>query len=156
MAEPAEQHELVLVADDDGLLVSGPPADVETLVAAMTQAAGPGVAASGIAPVADLAAAAGSIAAFAVTACEYVRHTESSRAAIREHGLIPGEGKGVFRSFVRTEGGQFAKNLDWTKVDVGPERALSLQVAAVALALRIAIKEVQAAVERVEGKVDQI
>lgn len=105
---------------------------------------------------ADGVGAVASAGALAATSCDYVRHTARSLALLREHGVVPAGESGVFRSFVRGQRGTFAGNLDWSPVRLGPERALALQTAAVGLALRTAVKQVEAAVERVEGKVDRI
>ena len=85
---------------------------------------------------------------------EYFEFSARALKLLRDHGAIATE-DGYYRSFVK-KGHEFAGNLDWKKVDLGPEQALSLQAAAGQLALRAAIKEVTAAIERVEGKVDQL
>jgi hypothetical protein len=73
---------------------------------------------------------------------------------MEEHGAIATK-DGCYRSFVRN-GREFAGNLDWKPVNLGPEQALSLQAAAGQLALRAAIKEVTVALERIEGKIDKL
>jgi len=156
MASAAESTELVVVPTGDGLIVSGHHQDVEQLVADLARVGGAGVSASGRAQVTDLLGAAASVGAVAASTCDYVKHTKRSLALLREHGLVPSGEAGVFRSFVRGGGGTFAGNLDWSPVRLGPERALALQTAAVGLALRTAIKQVEDAVARVEGKVDRI
>jgi hypothetical protein len=57
---------------------------------------------------------------------------------------------------VRDKFGKIREHLELERVSLGPEQALALQTMAVQMALRAAIAEVQAAVERVEGKVDDI
>jgi hypothetical protein len=93
-------------------------------------------------------------AALRQTHREYFEFSDRARRLLREHGTIPGE-EGFFRSFVHN-GKTFAGNLDWKPVDLSPERALSLQAAAGQMALRVAVKEITTAVERVEGKVDKL
>ncbi len=76
----------------------------------------------------------------------------------REHGAIPIE-DGFFRSFVRSgplRNSPFAGHLDWKPVELGPEQALAMQTMVVYLALRAAINDLTAAVERVEGKLDKL
>lgn len=75
-------------------------------------------------------------------------------ALLKHHQLVP-SGKGSSWGFVR-DSHRIRGALDFQKVDLGPQQLLSLQSAAVSLALRAAIKEVQAAVERVEGKLDDV
>ena len=149
MNEPS--NELVLVRHEDGVLVSGEPEEVHAFVDELTRLGGSGTTAAGLADAAAVGASAG---AFLVASCDYVRFTDRAAALLQEHGAVP-SGDGAFWSFVRDKAG-FAGNLDWKQVDIGPERALSLQAAAVGLALRTAIKQVEAAVERVEGKVDRV
>jgi hypothetical protein len=57
---------------------------------------------------------------------------------------------------VLDSGGKFAGQLTFEPVALVAEQALALQTAALSLALRSAIANVQKAVERVEGKVDKI
>ncbi|MEO7572295.1 MAG: hypothetical protein ABIX10_07650 [Acidimicrobiales bacterium] len=136
MSQAAEPTELVLVAAEDGLIVSGPSQEVERLVADLVRIGGAEVTSSGLAPVTDVVAA---VASVAVSSCEYVRHTARSLALLRENGLVPAGEGGAFRSFVFSNG-KFAGNLDWSPVSLGPERALAIQSAALGLALRTAIK----------------
>ncbi|MFT4656068.1 MAG: hypothetical protein ACJAXA_001811 [Candidatus Aldehydirespiratoraceae bacterium] len=72
---------------------------------------------------------------------------------LREHGAIP-TGDGFFRSMLH-DGSSFAGNLDWKPVTAGAD-LVSLQTAAVTLALQASIKNLADAVERVEEKVDDI
>ena len=57
--------------------------------------------------------------------------------------------------FVKSDN-KFAGNLRFDQVNFAPEQALALQSAAVSLALRSAIADVQAAVERVEDKIEDV
>lgn len=57
--------------------------------------------------------------------------------------------------FVRDKG-KFAGNLRFDEIDFSPEQAVALQTAAASLALRSAIADVQAAVERVEDKIEDV
>jgi hypothetical protein len=95
------------------------------------------------------------IAAFRQTHREYFEFSERALKLLKEHGAIPTKDGNLFRSFVK-KGREFAGNLDWKSVDLGPEQALSLQAAAGQLALRAAIKEVTVALERIEGKIDKL
>ncbi len=97
---------------------------------------------------------AANVAAFRQTHREYIEFSERACKLLKEHGAIATE-DGNYRSFVR-KGREFAGNLDWKPVNLGPEQALGLQAAAGQLALRAAIKEVTVALERIEGKIDKL
>lgn len=144
----------MLLADEYGTLVAGNSDNVAAVVSRLKALSGSEL--SIAAPHgSDVIAGIASGYAVAVTSCEYVRHTAEAAQKLQELGAIPAGGK-AFRSFVRDAKGHFAGGLDWSPVDVGPERALALQSAAVTLALRTAIKQVQDAVEQVADKVDRI
>ncbi len=149
----ARTQELDLWNDEDGILVSGSADAVRDLVAKLSEVGGTHVAASPVAPADALAVFATGYADGATT-MQYVRHTPHSAALLQEYGAIP-NGAGGYRSFVRNATG-IEGNLDWELMSAGPERALAFQVAAVGLALRTAVKDVELAVERVEDKVDQV
>jgi hypothetical protein len=103
----------------------------------------------------DQVAAVASAVSSVRTSGEYVRLSPASRELLAQHGAIPGEG-GYFRMFVHDTSKRIAGQLQWEKVNLGAEQALSLQMSAIGLALRAAILEVQQSVERVESKVDQV
>jgi hypothetical protein len=97
---------------------------------------------------------ASNVAAFHQTHREYIEFSARATKLLKEHGVIATK-DGNFRSFVRN-GREFAGNLDWKPVKLGPEQALSLQAAAGQLALRAAIREVTVALERIEGKIAKL
>lgn len=97
---------------------------------------------------------AANIAAIRQTHREYFEFSERALKLLKEHGAIATK-DGHYRSFVK-KGIEFAGNLDWKPVSLGPEQALSMQAAAGQLALRAAIKEVTVALERIEGKIDRL
>jgi hypothetical protein len=98
---------------------------------------------------------AANVAAVRGTHREYVALSARSVELLRKHGEIP-TNDGTFWAFVRNAKGQWAGNLDLERVNLGPEQALSLQAAAGQMALQAAVKEITAAIERVEEKVDQL
>lgn len=149
----ARTQELELWNDDDGILVSGSPDAVRDLVAKLTAVGGGQLTTSPVAP-ADALAVFSTGYADGATTMQYVRHTPHSAELLQEFGAIP-NGTGGYRSFVRNATG-IEGNLDWELMSAGPERALAFQTAAVGLALRTAVKNVELAVERVEDKVDQV
>ena len=104
--------------------------------------------------VADGLQVAANVAAFSQTHREYFEFSERALKLLKAHGAIATT-DGNYRSFVK-KGVEFAGNLDWKPVNLGPEQALSLQAAAGQMALRAAIKEVTVALERIEGKIDKL
>lgn len=98
---------------------------------------------------------AANVSAFRQTHREYFEFSGRARELLEEHGAIAAAENGYFRSFVH-DGENLAGNLDWRRVELGPEQALSLQAAAGQLALRAAIREITVALERIEGKVDKL
>ncbi len=150
----ADGNEFLVWADDQGVLVGGSNKAVDDLVAWITGERPKEVATVSAGVAADAVAVYASGFADGVTSVQYIRHTDRSAQLLQDNGAIPA-GSGAFRSFVRDPRG-FVGNLDWEPVDIGPERALALQSAAIGLALRTAIREIEVAVERVEDKVDRI
>ena len=106
------------------------------------------------APITTAAATAGSALAATDHGGDYYRLTAASAAKLAELGPRFDENGSMF-GFVRS-GNKFAGNLRFEQVGFAPEQALALQSAAVSLALRSAIADVQAAVERVEGKIEDV
>jgi hypothetical protein len=102
------------------------------------------------------AGAVGATAAAARAATEeLLQPTAGSLEKLREFGAQL-DGSGALRAYVRGDGGKFAGELTFEAVSFGAEQALAMQTAAVSLALRSAIADVQAAVEAVDQKVTDI
>jgi hypothetical protein len=136
-----------------GMIVQGSPTAVSTFVDQMLDVTR-GVGGRATHFVVDGVQVASNVAAFHQTHREYIEFSGRAIKLLKEHGAIATK-DGNFRSFVRN-GGQFAGNLDWKPINLGPEQALSLQAAAGQLALRAAIREVTVALERIEGKIDKL
>jgi hypothetical protein len=136
-----------------GMLVEGSPTAVAAFVDQMLDATSE-VGGRSTRLVVDGVQVAANIAAFRQTHREYIEFSERALKLLKKHGAIATK-DGNFRSYVK-KGIEFAGNLDWKPVDLGPEQALSMQAAAGQLALRAAIKEVTVALERIEGKVDKL
>ena len=150
----SDDGDLVHCGDDgDGLLLTGPAAAVAEIVDRLQQVGGPALAASPVVPTEALAVFATGFADGA-TSSQYIRFTGESRHLLQEYGVVP-NGRGGFHTLVRGPAG-IVGNLEWEVVSAGPERALAFQSAAIGLALRTAVKNVEVAVERVEDKVDHV
>lgn len=136
-----------------GMLVEGSPTAVAEFIDQMLDATSK-TGGRSTRLVADGVQVAANIAAFRQTHREYIEFSERAVKLLKEHGAIATT-DGNYRSFVK-KGIEFAGNLDWKPVNLGPEQALSMQAAAGQLALRAAIKEVTVALERIEGKIDRL
>jgi hypothetical protein len=141
---------VLAVVDKGGVLIAGAPGTLDTVIARLTSVGGT----RSHRIVADPAAAVASGLAASNTHRQYVALSPESLKLLRQHGAVPGD-QGFFRMFVH-DGKHIAGQLQWAKVDVLPEQALSLQVSAVSLALRAVILEVQQSLERVESKLDHL
>lgn len=147
--------EVTLFLDGDGgLLVRGESHAVDTVLAELLTPAEIEAHRQVASRVADVTAAGASVAAVAVTAQEYLRPTAASLEKLSRFGAQT-DSSGALRGFVR-DNGRFAGNLSFETVSFGAEQALALQTAAVTMALRTAIANVEAAVERVEEKVSDL
>jgi hypothetical protein len=104
---------------------------------------------------ADAGAVGATAAAARAATEELLQPTAGSLEKLREFGAQL-DGSGALRAYVRGDGGKFAGELTFEAVSFGAEQALAMQTAAVSLALRSAIADVQAAVEAVDQKVSDI
>lgn len=134
--------DVLLWKEEDGLVLMGAEKDRHRVLSALGT------------PVTAAAGIAGSVAAVTSAGGDYYRLTAASAAKLAELGPRFDENGSTF-GFVRS-GNQFAGNLRFDQVAFAPEQALALQSAAVSLALRSAIADVQAAVERVEDKIEDV
>ena len=149
--------EVSLVVQEDGLLVAGEPAAVDRYVEQLR-----GLSRSLGNPelmpqtMADVARAATSLAALRATSGTYFRMSPESLKLYQSRAVLPGSSPGYFKPTFRGAAGRFAQHADLQEVSLPPMQALSLQTMMATLALRAAIQQVQNAVERVEGKVDDL
>lgn len=142
--------DLVALVDQGGVLLAGPSDAINGIVTQLTS----DQAVRSFRVAMDPAAVLASASATALTNREYIRLSPDSLTLLRQHGAVPGT-DGFFRMFVH-DGKHIAGQLQWAKVRIAPEQALSLQVSAVSLALRAVIMEVQQSLERVEKKLDHL
>lgn len=146
--------EVTLFLDGGDLYVSG-EAGVIDLV--LSEVLGPGDSRRrrSVTRLADVGAVGASVAGSRAAAEELLRPTAASLEKLREFGA-QFDGSGALRGFVRGGGGRLAGNLTFEAVSFSAEQALAMQTAAVSLALRSAIADVQAAVQAVDQKVSDI
>lgn len=146
--------EVLLFADEFGILAQGPRDAAAAAIDRLLDGTSPGQGARLPVTASDGVAAVASAGAVLATSGEYLRLTADAAAKVKEYGEQL-DADGALRGWVK-DGNKFAGQLTFDKVSLAPEQAMALQSAAVSLALRSAIANVEAAVERVEGKVDEI
>ena len=148
--------EVSLVVQEDGLLVAGEPTAVDRYVEQLREFSR-SLGNPELMPqtLADVACAATGLAALRATSGTYFRMSPESLESYRSLKVMPGS-LGYFKGTFRGAGGRFAKQADFQEVSPVAAQALSLQTMMAMVALRAAIQQVQNAVERVEGKVDDL
>lgn len=154
---PADDGEIVMAMQPAGILVGGDPEAVESYLARLRESAGRAVQVTGISK-SSLGNATGLLAGVTTMlgqAGKYVQLHPDSIEAIRKGKLIPGT-DGFFRMTTRGADNKFVQQLQWRPTMMGPQTLMSAQMVAVQLALKSAIAEVEDAVRRVEGKVEQV
>lgn len=151
--EPAA-GEITLAVDEQGVLVLGDQASVDSFVERVRRAGGP-LAGAGVTrqSLADLGAAATALEALMASNGTYFRMSPESLQGYQQSGAIPGS-PGYFKGVQRAANGQWGGNLDFQQVSFAAEQAMSVQLTMATVALRAAINEVQECVKRVEDKVD--
>lgn len=148
---------LVIAAQPEGILVDGDPSAVEQYLSRIQESAGRAIRVVGVGKASTgnaAGVAAGAAAAFSQSAKFVQLHPESLKA-IQRGNLIPGT-DGFYRMMTRGPDMKFTQQLQWKSANLGPARLMSMQMVAVQIALKTAISEVESAVERVEGKVDEL
>jgi hypothetical protein len=147
--------EVSLVVQEDGLLVAGEPTAVGRYVEQLRELSR-SLGNPELMPqtLADVASAATGLAALRATAGTYFRMSPESLETYQSLKVMPGS-PGYFKGIFFGAGG-IAKQADFQEVSLVAEQALSLQMMMATVALRAAIQQVQNAVERVEGKVDDL
>ncbi|UNN05178.1 hypothetical protein [Rhodococcus opacus] len=151
------QSDLTVVVEPEGVLVAGDPTAVEGYLAKLRFNAVSAVEVAGIdsQAVAGTAALASGLAAVGAQHGTFVRLAPDSVELMRKFHVLPGQ-PGFNRMTVVDTAGKFRGQMQWQKASLAGTRALSIQLAMATLALQTAIAETTTAVERVEGKVDQV
>ena len=144
-----------IVMDEHGVLVVGP---AEARPRALQQVLEPlGAAAHhvGTRTLADGAGVAASAVAIGASGAEYFSLTAEGAAKLAQFQQKNAPNGGMY-GFVMNDSGKFAGQLTFDKASLVGGQALALQTAATSMALRTAIADVQAAVERVEDRVEDV
>lgn len=151
--------ELGIYVEDGEILISG-PTEVALAYVEQLRTAGGKVSAVELTGrrASDLAAAL-SLGAGALASAQggvYLKVAEESLGHLATKSLMPTkDGLHTFLA-ITTEGGKISNHIRFTGGTIAPAQMLSVQAVAVAVALRMAVAETTAAVERVEGKVDSL
>ena len=153
-AADSTSSEVMLFLDGGDLYVTGERSSIDLLLTDLLGAAETTRGRSATRLV-DAGGVVASAAAVGTLAEDLYRLTPESLAKLNELGYDFGPDK-LLKGMARRENGRVAKELSFESVSMGAEQALAMQTAAVALALRSAIADVQAAVEAVDEKVSDI
>lgn len=147
--------EVTLFLDGDGLYLRGDGGAIDTIVEQVLEHA-PAAGRRTRSQAADALAVGMTASVLSATSAEeFLKLTPESLAKVKQFGGQT-DATGALRGFVRGEGGQVAGQLTFETVSFGAEQAMAMQTAAVALALRTAIADVEAAVEAVDKKVADV
>jgi hypothetical protein len=147
---------LTFTVGETGVLVTGEQSAVSAYTAQLRRHANQWGHFVTVSELADVGAAATALSSFAASSRAYVQLSPRSMELLREHQMIPGQTAEFFQGGVRGAQGRFAGTLEFRPISFGPSQAAALQLAAATVALRVAVENVQQAVERVEGKVDEL
>jgi len=151
-----QRGEVVVALSPEGLLIGGDPDGVQSYLDRLRAAAGQRLAVAGL----DTTAAgfsgllAGAADMFGQTGKFVVLGPESLQQ-IRERHLIPGA-MGLFRLVNRAADSTLVQQLQWRPASLNPLQRLATRLLVMQLAVETAVCEVEAAVRRVESKVDRI
>lgn len=149
--------ELAVLVDEEGLILTGDQESVERYLDRLRSVAGDtaDVVQLSRSKAANAAATAAGITNTTVQHGEFVRLSPASMKLLKANKVIPGT-EGFNRMTVVNSKGKFAGQMQWQRVPLGPSQAMALQMFALQMALTSAIASVEEAVERVEGKVDEV
>ena len=152
------EGEVAVSIQPEGLLVAGDPSEIDAYVERIRGVAGHAVDVIGVdkAALGNATGLAAGAASFLGQTAKFVQLHPDSVKAIQKGQLIPGSERGFYRMMTRGADKKFVSQLQWKQAHLTPTRMMSLQMVAVQLALKSAIAEVEASVQRVEGKVEEV
>jgi hypothetical protein len=148
--------QLTFTVHETGVLVTGQPSAVSAYTEQLRRQASQWGQPVTVSDVADVGAAAAAVTSVVASSGSYVQMSQRSMELLRQHQMIPGQTAEFFQGAVRGAHGQFAGTLEFQTVSLTASQAAALQLAAATIALRLAVENVEQAVERVEGKVDEL
>lgn len=151
------EGEVTLFLDGNDLLLDGNRADIDRVLENLSvdrRSARKGVAV-GRTEVGAVAAAGATAATVAATSRELYELTPQAKDLIDSFGWAE-NAAGKLSGVVRNDRSSIAGHLSFDKAALGAEQAVALQTAAVAIALRSAIADVEKAVAQVDGKVEDL
>ncbi|ODQ90967.1 hypothetical protein BHQ18_09400 [Mycolicibacterium flavescens] len=142
----------------EGLLVGGDPEAVGSYLQRIKEATSNAVDVVGVnrASVGNATGLLAGVTSLLGQSGKFVQLHPDSFKAIRTQNLVPGDSSDYYRMMTRGADGKFLQQLQWKPVSVNPSQLVPAQMMAVQFALKAAIHEVEVAVLRVEGKVEQV
>ncbi len=152
---PDAPQELAVALDERLLLVAGDEGAVTGYLRALAERGIEWARGEDTALTQKAAFGLASAVGIAGTSGEYVKLSPGSLALLRQHHVVPA-GNGYFHMTVRDQQSRFAGQMQWAPAELVGHQALALQTMATSAALMLAIREVSAAVEAVESKVDDV
>lgn len=155
--EPDTSSELEVLAQDDGVLVTGTAEAIDAYIARLREVAQSDLPSSALtkSEIFSIAAVGAGAGAIAAQHGRWVKIPAKSVELIRTNKLIPA-GNGYFRPTTMGAGNKFSGQILWKPGAATPARLASIQMLAIQMALTAAIADVKRAVAKVEGKVDDI
>jgi hypothetical protein len=144
-----------VLVDEHGVLVVGPGESRSRALQKVLEPLGTAASQVSARSVTDAAGVAASVAAIGAAGAEYFSLTADGAAKLAQFQQKHAPNGGMY-GFVMNDSGRFAGQLTFDKASLVGGQALALQTAATSMALRTAIADVQAAVERVEDRVEDV
>ncbi|OBF12191.1 hypothetical protein A5730_04765 [Mycobacterium sp. ACS4054] len=145
-----DDDEVVVSFHDQGLLLGGDPAAVESYLTRLRAVGGQGMRVAGIDGASLVARRLAGLASLLAESATYVELHRDAVDALRDGNLVPLT-EGVFRMTTGADPG-----LQWQPAVLGAEAMMSAQMLAVQVALKSAVAQVEDAVRRVEDKVEAV
>lgn len=153
----SRETEVKILLEGDELLLDGHRADIDRVLTDLSldrQKSRRG-AAVGRSEMGAAAVVGSTAAVAAVSSRELYELTPAAKALIEQYGWAENSA-GDLSGVVRQGRSSIAGHLSFDRTALGPEQVVALQTAAVAIALRSAIAEVEKAVAEVDGKVEDL
>lgn len=144
-----------VLMDQHGVLVVGPAESRSRALQRVLEPLGAATSQVSARSVTDAVGVAASVAAVGAAGAEYFSLTADGAAKLAQFHQKNASDGGMY-GFVMDDSGRFAGQLTFDKASLVGGQALALQTAATSMALRTAIADVQAAVERVEDRVEDV